>query len=306
MTVMNALDGKIAVVTGAGRGIGREYALALARAGATIVVNDVGLSVEGDEEADSPADSVVREIEGVGGRAAPSYDSVTTAAGAARIIATAVEHFGGVDILVANAGIIRPTTIRGADPKDWDDVFAVHAAGTFHCLRQATPELIERGGGTIITVGTLVTEVLYPRLAAYRAAKAAIATLTIYAAEELGKYGINVNSVFPGGTATRMSRRFVESLGEDTDNFLESRRSWQTANEPAEPAVAPAATVPPLGVFLCTEQGREITGRSFELRGTDIGIVDTRSSIRYLTPTDTGWSMEELGRRIPAALDDGA
>jgi NAD(P)-dependent dehydrogenase (short-subunit alcohol dehydrogenase family) len=215
----------------------------------------------------------------------------------------AAETFGGLDIVVANAGIIVPRSIEEMTGAEWAKVMDVHVNGTFNCVHAAAPLMRARGGGSIVTTGSIATELLFPGLASYRAAKAAIVVLTNYAAEEFREANINVNSIMPGATSTRMSDTFYSSLGEDR-GFLESaeRRNQQNSGS-GLPQAAPAATVPPLGVFLCTDAGRSITGRAFQLSGVRIGLVDTTSEFTFLAPDDEdGWTTETLTEAIPAWL----
>jgi NAD(P)-dependent dehydrogenase (short-subunit alcohol dehydrogenase family) len=296
--VSTRLRGKVAVVTGAGRGIGREYALALAREGAAVVVNDLA-----GADGSSPADAVVAELHKLGADAAADHADVTDPAAVEAMMARAAETFGGLDIVVANAGIVVPRSIEAMTGAEWAKVIDVHVNGTFNCVHAAAPLMRRRGGGSIITTGSLATELLFPGLASYRAAKAAIVVLTNYAAEEFRDAGINVNSIMPGATSTRMSDTFYSSLGDDRE-FLESaeRRNQQNSGD-GLPQAAPAATVPPLGVYLCTEAGRGITGRAFQLSGVRIGFVDTTSEFNFLTPADeAGWTAETLTEAIPPWL----
>lgn len=295
-----ALHGKVAVVTGAGRGVGRAYAHALAREGVRVVVNDLSDSEGGV----SPTQAVVEEIERAGGRASASHGSVADFAQAERIMETAIQVFGRLDILVANAGIVRPTLVHEASADDWADVLAVHANGTFNAVRHAVPWMIQIGGGSIITTGDLSTDVMFPREASYRAAKAAIAVFTLYSAEELGDYNINVNSIMPGATETGMMRAYFESLGDDREAFLEKVRKRYENEGTAGAKPATPESVPPLGVYLCTDAARTITGRLFNLK---------HSTIRLFTPggetssihrdDDELWTTEALGEAVPPWLE---
>src|ERR1700677_2603294 len=163
------LQGKVAVVTGAGGGIGRAYAHALAAEGAKIIVNDLG---EG-------ANTVVREIKAKGGSAVANRDDVANFAAAGDIVQAALDSFGQIDILVANAGILRSAVTHEQSAEDWASTLAVHANGTFNVYRHAIPHMIRQNSGTIITTGAAPLEGYFPGLAAYRAAKAAILVLTM-------------------------------------------------------------------------------------------------------------------------------
>jgi NAD(P)-dependent dehydrogenase (short-subunit alcohol dehydrogenase family) len=283
------LTGKVAVVTGAGRGIGREYALALAREGAAVVVNDLPSS---DPEA------VVAELQALGAGGGANHADVTDPDAVDALMTQAVDQFGGLDIVIANAGIIDPQPIEQMPGAAWARVIAVHVNGTFNCIHSAIPHLRSRGGGSIVTTGSIARELLFPGLASYRAAKAAIVVLNDYAAAELREANINVNTIMPGATVTRMSQTFYESLAGDR-SFLESAARRRQGGTNGAPEPAPAETVPPLGVFLCTEEGRAITGHAFQMSGVKIGYVKTSSEFVFLEPTHDHWTLEELGERLP-------
>ncbi len=197
------LEGKVAVVTGSGRGIGRGIALALAREGARVVVNDVGCDVNGRGSAQDPAANVAREIEALGSEAVPNYDSVASFDGARAIIETALKAFGRLDILVNNAGIVRDRSIQKMTEEDFDAVIAVHLKGTFNCGRHAIPIMREQGYGRIINITSSAGLRGNFGQSNYGAAKAGIMGLTLVWAIELAKYGITVNAMAPAGL-TRM------------------------------------------------------------------------------------------------------
>lgn len=186
-------DGRVAIVTGSGEGIGREYALDLAKRGANVVVNDIG----GCTEKGRTADHVVREIRGLGGRAAASYDSVATMAGGKRIIETAVENFGKVDILVCNAGILRDRTFVKMTEKEWDDVISVHLKGTFCVTQPAVKAMKEQGYGRIVF--TASSSGMYGNFGQsnYGAAKMGIIGIMNTLKLETAKHNIKVNTVAP-------------------------------------------------------------------------------------------------------------
>jgi NAD(P)-dependent dehydrogenase (short-subunit alcohol dehydrogenase family) len=292
-----ALAGKVAVVTGSGRGIGRAYAQALATEGASVVVNDLA---EGGE---SPADEVVAEILALGGRAVANHDSVADFDAAGRLLDTAVAAFGGLDILICNAGIIRPAFIGDAKPQDWTDVFAVHATGTFNCIHHAVPLLTARGGGTIITTGDIATDVWFPRIVSYRAAKAAVLVLTQHAANELRDANINVNSVMPTATDTRMLKSFYSSLGAQRDSFGTATLAHYDTDAAVSGGIVPPETQPHVGVFLCTEAGRQYTGYSFQMSGRRIGVVTPHTEADYVAPAAGEWTLEDLTKQIPPLLE---
>src|SRR5512144_935768 len=197
------LKDKVAVVTGSGRGIGRGIAIALAREGAKVIINDVGCEVDGRGTADDPAMQVVNEIKKIGSDAAPNYDSVSDFAGAERIIKSAVENFGRIDILVNNAGIVRDRSLAKMSEDDFDAVLAVHLKGSFNCGRHALPIMREQGYGRVINITSSAGLRGNFGQSNYGAAKAGIMGLTLCWALELGRYGITVNAMAPSGL-TRM------------------------------------------------------------------------------------------------------
>ncbi|HXX93895.1 MAG TPA: SDR family NAD(P)-dependent oxidoreductase, partial [Planctomycetota bacterium] len=195
---MKLLEGKVAIVTGAGGGLGRSHALAFAAQGARVVVNDPGVSREGAGTTPKMADAVVEEIRKAGGQAAPSYDSVATTEGAEAIVRTAQSAFGRVDILVNNAGILRDKTIHNMTDEMWDLVLAVHLRGTFACTRAAARVMKEQGsGGRIINTTSVAGLKGNFGQSNYSAAKAGIYGFTLTAAQEFRKDSITVNAIAP-------------------------------------------------------------------------------------------------------------
>ncbi|HJW70587.1 MAG TPA: SDR family NAD(P)-dependent oxidoreductase, partial [Candidatus Binatia bacterium] len=199
------LKGRAAVVTGAGRGIGRAIAELLADEGASVVVNDLGGNVDGSGAASGVADEVVDAIRGRGGTAVASYESVADFRAAERIIDTAVRKFGAIDILVNNAGILRDRMLFNMTEAEWDAVIAVHLKGTFNCTRHAAARMREQRRGRIVSMSSTSGVFGNSGQANYGAAKDGIAGLTRVVARDLGKYGITVNAVCPGAS-TRMTQ----------------------------------------------------------------------------------------------------
>src|SRR5438067_13453253 len=206
------LEDRVAVVTGSGRGIGRDLALCLAREGAKVVVNDVGVSLDGRGTDEDPAAQVCKEIEALGGSAVPSYDSVSDFDAAGGIIRTAVDEFGRIDILVNNAGIIRDRTLVKMSEDDFDAVVGVHMKGTFNCARHAAPLMKEAGYGRIVNITSSAGLRGNFGQTNYGGAKAAIMGMTFVWAVELARYGITVNAVAPAGN-TRMTASLLERAG---------------------------------------------------------------------------------------------
>ena len=201
---MGLLDGRVAIVTGSGRGIGRQFALCLASEGASVVVNDVGAQLDGSAAAEDPAADVVAEIEAAGGKAVANHDSVSDFAGAQRIVQTAVDRFGKVDILVNNAGIVRDRSLVKMEEAEFDAVIAVHLKGSFNCTRHAAPIMKDAGYGRIINITSSAGLRGNFGQTNYGAAKAGLMGMTFVWALELGRYGITVNAMAPAGI-TRMT-----------------------------------------------------------------------------------------------------
>src|SRR2546423_4771188 len=220
---MGLLDGKVAVITGAGRGIGRSEALLLASEGASIVVNDVGAAVTGEGSEERPAQEVVNEIKAAGGTAAANYDDITTWEGGQRLIQQAVDELGGLDILVNNAGILRDRMSFNMDEADWDAVINVHLKGHFvpsrfagAYWRQKSKESGEPQNAVIINTSSEAG--LYGNAGQlnYAAAKAGIAAMTIVLARELERFGVRANAIAPRAR-TRMTEFLMGSVGAAAD-----------------------------------------------------------------------------------------
>src|SRR5262245_44756588 len=242
------LEGKVAVVTGSGRGIGRGIALALAREGANVVINDVGCEIDGRGGAADPAMQVVREIEAFGGKAAPNYDSVSDFKAAENIIQTAVKTFGRIDILVNNAGIVRDRSIGKMSEEDFDAVLAVHLKGTFNCGRHAIPHMREQGYGRIINITSSAGLRGNFGQSNYGAAKAGIMGLTLVWAIELGKYGITANAMAPAGL-TRMVGTIPGMEGKEPPPEMNPELNG------------------PMVAFLASEKAAHVNGQIFGRRG---------------------------------------
>jgi len=232
---VGSLDGLVAVVTGAGRGIGREHALFMASEGASIVVNDLGGSGDGTGEAATPAQEVVSEIEAAGGKAVASTHNVASEDGAEGIIAAGVDAFGKVDIVVNNAGVLRDNVLINMGPEDWDVVVSVNLRGTYLVTRAAAKHWRERSKGgeqvAASVVNTASESGLFsnPGQANYAAAKSGVATLTQVAAKELKRYGVRANAILP-----RARTRLTEVIGGKVMDALQPKEGkfdkWHPAN----------------------------------------------------------------------------
>ena len=274
---MGILDGRVAVVTGSGRGIGREFALSMAREGASLVINDVGVSLDGQGTEDDPAAQTCKDIEALGAKAVPNYDSVSDFEGAQRIIETAVNEFGKIDILVNNAGIVRDRSLVKMSEEDFDAVIAVHMKGTFNCARHAAPYMKDAGYGRIINVTSQAGLRGNFGQTNYGAAKAAIMGMTFVWAIELGKYGITVNAMSPAG-ATRMTASLFERTGT------------------APPPEANPALNAPLVTFLASEGAAHVNGQI-------VGRTDFAYTI-YQTPKQVGFMWRDGGWEVDGVVEN--
>ena len=294
------LKDKVSVVTGAGRGIGRGIALALAAEGAKVVVNDLGGATDGTGTSTSPADDVVAEIKNRGGVAVANHDTVATVEGGENIIKTAVDSFGKIDILVNNAGILRDRMIFNMAPEEWDAVIKVHLYGVFNCTKPAAILMRQQRSGRIISMSSGSGLIGNSGQANYGAAKAGIAGFTRVCAKDLGKYGITVNAIAPDA-ATRMTMS-EEVLAART---IKSERGIAgqgdaTAQSPAVSERDPE-DVAPIVVFLATDAAANINGCVFGARGGTISLHTHPIPIKSIYK-EGRWTLDELLRTIPNTL----
>ncbi len=287
------LKGKVAVVTGAGRGVGRGVALALAEEGTKVVVNDLGGAVNGGGASQTPADEVVAEIKKRGGQAVANYDSVATVEGGNNIIKTAVDSFGRIDILVNNAGILRDRMIFNMAPEEWDAVIKVHLYGVFNCTKPAANLMRQQRSGRIINMTSTSGLIGLSGQANYGAAKAGIAGFTRVCARDLGKYGITVNAVAPGAS-TRMT------LSEEVLAGRKIRAARGVANAAVEELMDPD-DVAPIVVFLATDAAANINGYVFGARGGRIDLHANPVPIKSIFKNGR-WTLDELLRIMPTTL----
>ncbi len=282
------LNERVVVVTGAGRGIGRGYALEFARQGAHVVVNDLGGSADGTGNAEGPAAQVVEEITALGGQAVASTDDVADEAGARQLISTAVARFGRLDVLVNNAGILRDRTVANMSFDEWDSVIRVHMRGTFgptHFAVRHWRELSKAGQSVDARIiNTTSSSGLYcnPGQANYGAAKAGIAAFTVITAREVARYGIKVNAIYP----TAMSRL--------TESVFAGRAS--TSDDGFDPY--DAENIAPAVVWLAGPEAAHITGRVFGLRGGRITVAEGWHAGPSVDK-DARWTLEELDSVLP-------
>ena len=291
---MPSLDGKVAIVTGAGRGIGREHSLALAKAGAKVVVNDLGGSTAGEGADTTPAQSVADEIKAAGGEATANYDNVADFQGAANMVKQAIGDFGRLDILVNNAGILRDRMLVSMTEEEWDAVIAVHLKGHFAPTHHAATYWREQSkagnqiNGRVINTSSPSGVFGNVGQTNYGSAKAGIAAFTMIAAQELGRYGVTVNCLAPNAR-TRMTEDIFGGLPQPAEGEY----------DPLDPA-----NISPVVVALCGDDAQKITGQCFFIYGGTVNI---------LKPWDVGttvkkegfWDPDELLAELNKAFPDG-
>ena len=269
---MALLNGKVAVVTGAGSGIGRAVALGLAASGAQVVVNDYGVSVDGRDPSSEPANAVVKEIQARGGAAVASAESVATMAGGQAAVDAALKAFGDLHIVVCCAGILRERMIFNMSEEEWDAVIAVHLKGHFTVLRPATRHMREKKRGRIITFTSTAGLEGSPGQPNYSAAKEGIVGLTRSTALAMAKYGVTANAISPEAE-TRMTAR----LGEE-------RRAQVSA---------PPEGVAPVVAFLASDRASHITGQVIHVRGNQVAVWSQPGPLRTITSREA-WTPEAL------------
>jgi len=287
---MTSLDGRVAIITGAGRGIGREHALFFAAEGARVVVNDHGSSNDGSASGESPADDVVSEIRDAGGEAVPNTDDVADWAGAERLIQTAIDAFGDLDVVVNNAGILRDRTIVNMTEAEWDDVIAVHLKGHFAPTRHAAvywrAEHKAGRGKRRNLVHTSSTSGMYanPGQANYGAAKSGIATFSQIAAKELSRYDVVSNCIAPGArTRLTLATPGLEDIMAPAASGFDE---WNPAN------------ISPLAAFLSTADC-SLTGEMFLAQGGVVKRLDGWSTRDTLQQSGK-WTVEGLAEAFAA------
>jgi NAD(P)-dependent dehydrogenase (short-subunit alcohol dehydrogenase family) len=287
---MGRLDGRVAIVTGAGRGIGREHALLFAELGAKVVVNDLGAAMDGTGDDRSPAEQVVDEIKGLGGEAVANADNVADWEGGQRLIQSALDTFGDLHVLVNNAGILRDRVLINMTEEEWDSVIAVHLKGHFIPTKFAAVYWREqtKAGKTVqaAVINTSSTSGLLgnPGQANYGAAKAGIGAFTIITAQELGRYGVRVNAIAPAAR-TRLTVA-TPGLGDII----------KAPDEPGKFDIWDPANVSPLVAWLATEDC-PATGRVFWVQGGSVNLM-TGWTIGEGVDRDDRWTVDELDEKL--------
>jgi len=289
--VTGICEGRIVIVTGAGRGIGREHALAFAREGARVVVNDLGVALDGTGGDTGPAQQVVNEISALGGEAVANTDDIADWDGARRLVQTAIDTFGGLDVLVNNAGFVRDRMLFTTSEQEWDAVIRVHLKGHFAVTRHASEYWraqsksgaavdarivnTSSGAGLMGSVGQ----------SAYSAAKGGIAALTLVEAAEMGRYGVTANAIAPAARTRMTAEVFADRMQVPESGF--------DVNDPAN--------ISPIVVWLGSAESGDVTGRVFEIEG---GLLTVADGWQHGPSVDKGARFEpsELGTVVRKLL----
>lgn len=290
---MGHLDGRVALVTGAGRGIGRSVARLLASEGAAVVVNDLGTGLDGSGADESVALTVTREIEAAGGRAVPDTGSVADFAAAGAMVGRAVDTFGRLDIVVNIAGVLRDRMIFNMTEAEWDQVAAVHLNGSFNTVRHATPLMKAQGWGRIINFSS-VSAWGSPGQSNYGAAKYGLLGLTAVLANSLQRYGITANAILPYAT-TRMidSTPTGRQVAQETGR-LPSELATGTEGDPDN--------VAPMVAYLTTERAAAINGHFFGVRGHTVSLY-SHWELAAVLRKEQRWTPEELAGVAAGAFE---
>jgi NAD(P)-dependent dehydrogenase (short-subunit alcohol dehydrogenase family) len=281
------LKDKVAVVTGAARGIGREIALAMAREGARVVVNDYGGSADGTGPSRTPADDVVNEIKAAGGQAVANHESVATVAGGRGIIQTALDHFGGVDVVVNNAGILRDRMIFNMSEEEWDGVIDTHLKGCFAVTRAAAPHMREKKWGRFINMTSTSGLVGNVGQANYAGAKMGIVGFTKVIALDMARYNVTANCISPFAWT-----RMIGTIPTETEA--------QKARVEKIKKMGPEH-IAPVAVFLASDAARDVSGQVLGVRGKEIMLFSHMRPLRSIHH-DLGWTPERLADMFPGTL----
>ena len=297
----NRLDGKVAIVTGAGRGIGRAEALLLAEEGAAVVVNDLGGAPDGTGASTSPADEVVEEIRSKGGRAVANYDNVASMQGGENMVKQALDSFGRLDILVNNAGILRDRMVFNMSEEEWDAVIAVHLKGHFTTTKFASIVFRQQRSGRIINTSS-ESGLGNMGQANYSAAKEGIVGLTRTVARDLGRYGVTCNAIRP-----RAKSRLTIS-----PEMQEAARRAREAGLRSDASDAISMMdrllpeyVAPLVAYLALDEAQYINGRNFLVGGAQISLVTEPEFGKTIWNPRGYWTLDELVQLVPQTIGQG-
>jgi NAD(P)-dependent dehydrogenase (short-subunit alcohol dehydrogenase family) len=295
--VAGRLEGKVAVVTGGARGIGREECLSLAREGAAVIVNDFGGGADGTGGADEPATAVADEIVAAGGKALPHFGDVSRMQTGEELAQLALDQFGRLDILINNAGILRDRMLHNMSEAEWDAVIAVHLKGTFVCTRAAATVFKDQGSGAVVNTGS-ESGLGNMGQANYAAAKEGIVGFTRTAARDLGRYGARCNVIRPRA-ATRLT--LSDELKEANER---ARKSGQQAPDLSYIEKWVPEGVAAFATWLCTDAAKEINGEDFIISAQQVSLMSRPSPEKTVFTADA-WSMDQLDAELPTSITQG-
>jgi NAD(P)-dependent dehydrogenase (short-subunit alcohol dehydrogenase family) len=297
------LKDRVVIVTGSGRGLGAEVAAWMAADGASVVVNDLGGSLDGTGTSDAPAEQVAQGIRDKGGTAVANYDSVAEYESAGRIVQSAIDNFGRLDAVCHVAGILRDRMVFNMTEAEWDAVLQVHLYGAFNMVRQATPHMIRQKYGRIVLFSS-GSGLGSSGQINYSAAKEGMVGFARSLAKELGPYGITVNAVYPGGS-TRMTASVPQS-SVDLRAQAAPQPTMQAQGPPIEgpPEASDPANNAPKAVHLCSEAGGAITGQVIGVSGWNISLYSPRHVTKSIHKNGR-WTLDELDQLLPISLTNG-
>lgn len=282
------LEGKVVVVTGAGGGVGRAVAVDMARQGARVVVNDLGVSLTGERQGDAPADQVVKEIVAAGGQAVASGDSVAEWDAAQRIVALAISSFGRVDAVVNSAGILRDAIFHKMEPSEFEAVLRVHLFGAFNMSRAAATHFREQNSGALVHMTSTAGLIGSIGQANYAAAKLGIVGLSRSISLDMARFGVRSNCIAPHAFS-----RMIESVPglspEEQERYLEKRRQTTRPDQ-----------IAPLATFLCSDAAKDVSGQIFGARGNEVYLYSQPRPVRTLHRAE-GWTATTLAQQLVPA-----
>ncbi|MGC3987418.1 MAG: SDR family oxidoreductase [Pseudorhodoferax sp.] len=283
------LSDKVVIVTGAGGGVGRAVAIEMARQGAAVVVNDLGVSLTGEQDGQSPAQTVVAEIEAAGGRAMTNADSVADWDAAQRMVAAAVDRYGRIDAVVNSAGILRDAIFHKMEPADFASVLQVHLFGAFNMSRAAAGFFREQGSGALVHMTSTAGLIGSVGQANYAAAKMGIVGLSRAISMDMARFGVRSNCIAPHAFS-----RMIESVPglspEEQEKYLEKRRQTTRPEQ-----------IAPLAAFLCSEAAKDVTGQVFGARGNEVYLYNQPRPVRTLHRAE-GWTPQTLAEMLVPAF----